>query len=304
MYPLQMHPPSVSCASLDNRGPQRRVGARRTHQHPPPPPAAAAETQLQWPRGGPQAVADALVRALRKRGGRLLLRAPVAAISPASVRSGGAARVRLASGGELRARRAVVSNASLWDTAALVAPEAQLPAFRQEVRIRGRRRAHARQSQGPSRTKQRARVSRDALAGTELAPPLLAGAFCWVDSPKPLLAPRAQVAALQPSSSLVHLHGVVAPPPGALDSPPPMHTYFLSPDLLADTGWPTMTIATAVDRSLAPPGRHVLHVSAAEPFGPWAALERGGEEYRRRKREKGEMLWGLVEQVGWKGAGQ
>ena len=92
-----------------------------------------AGTQLQWPRGGPQAIADALVRGLRAHGGKLLLNSPVASVLEGP--AGRAAGVVLRGGQQhqVRARRAVVSNASLWDTHRLV-PEGQLlPEFQQQV---------------------------------------------------------------------------------------------------------------------------------------------------------------------------
>jgi phytoene dehydrogenase-like protein len=59
-----------------------------------------------------------------------------------------------------------------------------------------------------------------------------------------------------------------------------------------------MTVATAVDGSLAPPGVHVVHAYAAEPFAPWEGLPRGGAAYEELKAARAEALWGLVDQVG------
>lgn len=109
---------------------------------------------------------------------------------------------------------------------------------------------------------------------------------------------HSQVAATEPSDSFVHLHAAVALPPGS--HPParlPVHSYFLSPGLVGDTGWPTLTIATAIDASLAPAGVQVLHMYCAEPFAPWARLARGSEEYAERKAARAEDLWRLAEQV-------
>jgi len=87
-------------------------------------------TSVDYPLGGSQAIVDALVRGLEKHGGRLLLGAHV---SEVIVERGRARGLRLRRGGELRARRAVVSNATIWDTLRLV-PEAALPeAFRRKA---------------------------------------------------------------------------------------------------------------------------------------------------------------------------
>jgi phytoene dehydrogenase-like protein len=76
---------------------------------------------LDYPVGGSPAVADALVRGLERHGGVLRLRAPVARIL---VEGGRAVGVRLENGEEIRARRGVISNASPWDTLALLPPDA------------------------------------------------------------------------------------------------------------------------------------------------------------------------------------
>ncbi len=75
---------------------------------------------VEYPLGGSQALVDALVRGLRRHGGRLVLGAHVEEIL---VEEGRARGVRLAGGGEIRAARAVVSNATVWDTADLVGDE-------------------------------------------------------------------------------------------------------------------------------------------------------------------------------------
>ena len=66
------------------------------------------------------------------------------------------------------------------------------------------------------------------------------------------------MAATQPSDSFVHLHAVVDLPPGLHASQLPVHSYFLAAGMVGDTGWPTLTIGTAVDDTLGPPGKMVL----------------------------------------------
>ncbi len=81
------------------------------------------QASVDYPLGGSQALVDALVRALEKHGGKLLLGAHVDSVS---VEDGRAAGLKLKRGGEVRARRAVVSNATVWDTQKLV-PAGALP---------------------------------------------------------------------------------------------------------------------------------------------------------------------------------
>jgi phytoene dehydrogenase-like protein len=78
-----------------------------------------------------------LVRGLRAHGGKLLLNSPVASVleGPAGRAAGVVLRGGTGSQRQIRARRAVVSNASLFDTQRLV-PEGQLlPEFRQQVGV-------------------------------------------------------------------------------------------------------------------------------------------------------------------------
>jgi phytoene dehydrogenase-like protein len=81
------------------------------------------QASVDYPLGGSQAVVDALVRGLEKHGGKLILGAHVESVI---VEEGRAAGLRLRRGGQVRARRAVVSNATVWDTLKLV-PAGALP---------------------------------------------------------------------------------------------------------------------------------------------------------------------------------
>lgn len=78
---------------------------------------------LDYPMGGSGAIADALVRGMERHGGRLMLNAHVEQVLVQGDRAVG---VQLRGGKVVKARRAVVSNASVWDTLKLV-PEEVLP---------------------------------------------------------------------------------------------------------------------------------------------------------------------------------
>ncbi|WIA36446.1 hypothetical protein OEZ86_007753 [Tetradesmus obliquus] len=106
-----------------------------------------------------------------------------------------------------------------------------------------------------------------------------------------------QVAATQPNDSFVHLHAVVDLPPDTHPSQLPVHSFFLAPGMVGDTGWPTLTIGTAVDVTLAPPDKQILHVYMAEPYAPWSGLARGSRQYQQLKQQRAEQLWGLIDQA-------
>ncbi|KAJ4951144.1 hypothetical protein NE237_027976 [Protea cynaroides] len=78
---------------------------------------------LEYPIHGSGAVVDALVRGLKKFGGRLSLGTHVEKIV---VENGRAVGVKLRTGQFVRAKKAVVSNASMWDTLNML-PEEALP---------------------------------------------------------------------------------------------------------------------------------------------------------------------------------
>ena len=78
---------------------------------------------MDYPRGGSGAVVDALVRGLSKHGGELRLRSAVAEVLLSEEPGGELGRctgVRLAGGQVVHARRAVISNAPVWQTASLL----------------------------------------------------------------------------------------------------------------------------------------------------------------------------------------
>lgn len=82
--------------------------------------------RLDYPVGGSQALVDALVRGLQNHGGQLRLNAHVEQVLVEQRRAVG---VQLRSGAVLRARHAVVSNASIWNTLNLLPPGVLPPRF-------------------------------------------------------------------------------------------------------------------------------------------------------------------------------
>lgn len=82
---------------------------------------------LDYPIGGSGALVDALVRGLERYGGQLILNAHVEEILVENNRAIG---VRLRGGREMRSRRSVVSNASVWDTLKLLPPGSVPESFR------------------------------------------------------------------------------------------------------------------------------------------------------------------------------
>ena len=82
--------------------------------------------KLDYPVGGSGAIVEALVRGLTKRGGKILYNAHVAKVLVDRHRAIG---VQLRNGTEIRATKAVVSNASIWDTLPLLPQGALPPSF-------------------------------------------------------------------------------------------------------------------------------------------------------------------------------
>ncbi|CAM9360221.1 unnamed protein product, partial [Chrysoparadoxa australica] len=85
------------------------------------------DAKLNYPLGGGGTIVDALVRGLEKNGGKLLLKTPVAEIA---VEDGRAKGVVLKGGRTIKAKRGVVSNASMWNTMKLLPQGAVSDEFR------------------------------------------------------------------------------------------------------------------------------------------------------------------------------
>jgi phytoene dehydrogenase-like protein len=82
------------------------------------------QVALDYPVGGSAGLVNALVRGLQRQGGELWLNAHIEEILVENSRAVG---VRLRDGQVIRAQRAVISNASIWDTLKLL-PEGAIPA--------------------------------------------------------------------------------------------------------------------------------------------------------------------------------
>ena len=60
-----------------------------------------------------------------------------------------------------------------------------------------------------------------------------------------------------------------------------------------------ISIASVMDPSLAPTGKHTLHayLPATEPFELWQDLKQGSPEYAQLKEERSQVLWKAVEKI-------
>lgn len=91
------------------------------------------KSTIDYPIGGSAAIVDALVRGIEKYGGRVLLRSAVDSIVVEGGRATGVKlKPRNSKAGTarpeiIRAKRAVVSNASIWDTARLLSTSSSSP---------------------------------------------------------------------------------------------------------------------------------------------------------------------------------
>lgn len=216
---------------------------------------------LDYPIGGAAAVIDALVRGVTKRGGQVLLSAHVESIV---VEDGEVQGVRLRRGGRfVRAKKGVVSNASVWDTARLLSPPTET-------------------SSSPSSSQ---------TSSTPPPSPLSA----------PTLLMQAEIAkamATPATGSFVHLHlGIDA------TGLPPLESHYTVINqwqpIDAEQNHVIISIPSVLDPSLAPPGCHVIHAYAAanEPFAPYdpAATNMTRAAYEALKEERCAFLWRAIE---------
>lgn len=190
---------------------------------------------LDYPIGGGGALVEALVRGLQRYGGELLLSTHVKEILVSGDRAIG---VSLRNGKQIKARRAVISNASTWDTLKLL-PEKALS------------------------TKER---------------------FARETTPE--------------CNSFMHLHLGI----DGENLPEDLDCHYLvvnNWEITAPQNVVAISIPSLLDPSLAPPGKHNIHVytPATEPYQLWSELDRQSEEYDRQKQQRAEVMWQALERI-------
>lgn len=193
--------------------------------------------QLDYPIGGSGAIVDALVRGLQNQGGTLQLNAHVAEILVEQRRAVG---VRLRSGSMLKASKAVITNASVWDTLKL------LPDGAMAKKVVEHRQA----------------------------------------------TPECE--------SFMHLHlGIDG---SHIRSDLACH-YIVVNDWAQGVNAPQnvvlVSIPSVLDPSLAPPGKHTIHVYTPgnEPYDLWQGLDRRSAAYAELKQNRSAVMWRALERI-------
>ena len=99
--------------------------------------------------------------------------------------------------------------------------------------------------------------------------------------------------------SFMHLHiGTDAPLPPDL----PCHHIVVKDweqGITAPQNVVLISIPSLIDPSLAPPGKHVIHVYTPgnEPYALWEGMDRRSEAYAHLKQERSEVMWQALEQI-------
>ena len=186
---------------------------------------------LDYPVGSSESIVNALVRGLTKNGGQLRLGSHVVEII---VTNNQATGVRLRGGEEIKASKAVVSNASIWDTVNII-PDGVLPRKYQE------------------------NVDKTPM-----------------------------------NNSFMHLHLGI----DGADIPDDMPCHYMivndwEKGVTAEQNVVAVSIPSLLDPSLAPEGKHSIHVytPATEPYSLWANLKRNSDEYKQLKEERSQVMW-------------
>ena len=235
---------------------------------------------LDFPKGGSGAIVKTLVRAIEKNGSKVYTSCLVKDIT---VQDGKVSGVRLASGQEVKARN-VISNADPYVTNGLL--------------------SQARDSE---------------LLSDEMDRYMAA-----------ITSTNEEEGGVEDLKSFIHLHaGIDAT--GLPETPseefPAQWAVIRDWDLPLGVEAPRnivlCSMPSLIDPSLAPDGKHVLHVSskhrgpildirvsslshffqftqayvpATEPYSEWEGLDRRSEEYKKKKAEAADFLWGAVEE--------
>ena len=192
---------------------------------------------LDYPVGGSGALVDALVRGLTKYGGKLLLNSHIERVLVENKRATG---VKLKNGKTITATKAVISNASVWDTLKLI-PDGALP-------------------------------------------------NSWVKE-------RANTPECE---SFMHLHVGI----DAADLPSDLQCHYIVVNdwelgITAPQNVVVVSIPSVLDPSLAPPGKHNIHVYTPgnEPYELWQGMERNSQKYRQQKEARAEIMWQALERI-------
>lgn len=192
---------------------------------------------LDYPIGGSGALVNALLRGLQRRGGTLRRNAHVEQIL---VEQGKAVGVRLRGGEEIRARRAVVSNAVIWDTLKLLPAESCPPSYQRKAQEMPECNSFMHLHLG--------------IDGEGLDPDLACHHLTVNDWEVGVTAPQNVIA---------------------------------------------ISIPSLLDPSLAPPGKHVVHVytPATEPYELWQNFDRRSDVYADQKALRAEVMWQALERM-------
>ena len=220
------------------------------------------------PVGGTCALGDTLVRGLEKFGGKIQLNAHVDEII---VEDGRATGVRLKNGKIVKANKAVVSNATPFDTIKMLGKSIAI--------------AHM------SRCMRNSCLSNPVsffITGTEQELP--SEVQTWKD----------ELGKLPRHGAIMHLFI-------AIDAKDLDLSHIEDPAHLVIQDWDrsmqdsqnlcSFFIPSILDKSLCPEGKHVIHVysSGGEPYEPWEKLKPGSEEYEAYKEDRAQILWQAVE---------
>ncbi|MEO1389464.1 MAG: NAD(P)/FAD-dependent oxidoreductase [Cyanobacteria bacterium J06634_6] len=193
--------------------------------------------QLDYPMGGSAALVDALARGITKHGGQIKTGAHV---SQVEIEDGTATGVRLRNGDRIQAKQAVISNASVWDTLALI-PASALP---------------------------------EKFANKRRATP--------------------------PCDSFMHLHLGI----DATDLPTDLACHYIvvndwDKGISAPQNLVLISIPSVLDPSLAPAGKHTIHVYTPgnEPYEVWAGVKPGTAAYAALKEQRSQVMWQALTRV-------
>jgi phytoene dehydrogenase-like protein len=214
------------------------------------------------PKGGTENIARALHRGGAQFGMDISLNTHVAEIL---VEGGRACGVRLKSGKVIRARKAVVSNATPFDTVKM------LP---------------ARDDLDPAMPGFAALQEWRQTLGTLPRHGAILHLFVAVDAEKVVdgkrLADHPSWRAAEDETAKNPAHLIVQDWSRSMQDSQNLCSFFI-PSLL--------------DRSVCPEGKHVIHVysSGGEPYEPWEQLEPGSEAYEAYKEERANILWEALE---------